>query len=74
MQFASREFFRNIVYQVRALEEPSIPAAAVASMPQGMRAGLMRRDGESWGNLLLRLDEAVMQSVVENRVISDLQI
>ena len=51
-----------------------IPAAAVASMPQGMLAGLMRRNGESWANLLLRLDEAVMQSVVENRVISDLNI
>jgi hypothetical protein len=49
-----------------------IRAAAVASMPQGMLAGLMRRNGESWSNLLLRLDEAVMQSVVENRVISDL--
>jgi hypothetical protein len=34
----------------------------------------MQRNGESWGNLLLRLDEAVMQSVVENRVISDLHL
>jgi hypothetical protein len=34
----------------------------------------MRRNGESWDNLLLRLDEAFMQSVVENRVISDLHI
>jgi hypothetical protein len=51
-----------------------IPAAAVASMPQGMLAGRMRRDGESWGNLLLRLDEAVMPSIVENRVICDLQV
>ena len=51
-----------------------IRAAAVASMPQGMLAGLMRRHGESWSNLLLRLDEAVMQSVVESRVISDLQV
>lgn len=40
-----------------------IPAVAVARMPQGMLAGLVRRNGESWGNLLLRLDEAVMQSV-----------
>jgi len=40
-----------------------IPAAAVASLPLGI-ASLMRRDGESWGNLLLRLDEAVMRSVV----------
>jgi hypothetical protein len=49
-----------------------IRAAAVASMPQGMLAGMMRRNGESWGDLLLRLDEAVMQSVVENRVINEL--
>lgn len=49
-----------------------IPAAAVASMPKGMMAGLMRREGESWGDLLLRLNEAVLQSVVENRVISEL--
>jgi hypothetical protein len=52
----------------------AIPAAAIAFMPQGMLAGLMRRNGESWNELLLRLDEAVMQSVVENRVISDLHI
>ena len=52
----------------------AIPAAAIASMPQGMLAGLMRRNGESWNELLLRLNEAVMQSVVENRVISDLQL
>ena len=37
-----------------------IRAAAVASMPHGMLAGLMRRHGERWSNLLLRLDEAVM--------------
>jgi hypothetical protein len=52
----------------------AIPAAAIASMPQGMLAGLMRRNGESWNELLLRLNEAVMQSVVENRVISDLHV
>jgi hypothetical protein len=39
-----------------------------------MLAGLMRRNGESWSSLLLRLDDAVMQSVVENRVISDLHV
>ena len=49
-------------------------AGLYASMPQGMFAGLMRRNGESWGNLLLRLDEAVVKSVVENRVISDLHV
>jgi hypothetical protein len=51
-----------------------IPAAAVASMPRGMMAGLARREGESWEALLLRLNEAVMQSVVENRVIRDLHL
>jgi hypothetical protein len=51
-----------------------IPAAAVASMPKGMLAGLMRCEGESWEALLLRLNEAVMQPVVENRVISDLHL
>jgi hypothetical protein len=52
----------------------AIPAAAIASMSQGMLAGLTRRNGESWNELLLRLDEAVMQSVVENRVMSDLRV
>jgi hypothetical protein len=51
-----------------------ISGAAVASMPAGMMAGLMRRESESWEALLLRLNEAVMQSVVENRVISDLRV
>jgi hypothetical protein len=50
------------------------PAGAAASMPQGMLAGPMRRNSESWGNPLLRLDEAVMQSVVENRAINDLHV
>jgi hypothetical protein len=31
-------------------------------------AGLMRREGETWDALLLRLNEAVMQSVIENRL------
>jgi len=51
-----------------------IPGVAVASMPKGMMAGLLRREGESWGDLLLRLNEAVMQSVVENRVINELHV
>jgi hypothetical protein len=50
------------------------PIADVASMPQGMLAGLMRRNGERWGNLLLRLDEAVMQCLAENRVIGDFHV
>lgn len=40
-------------------------------MPQGMLADLTRRDGESRNSLWQRLDEAVMHSVVEDRVISD---
>jgi hypothetical protein len=51
-----------------------VRAAAVAAMPQGMMAGLMRREGETWDALLLRLNEAVMQSVVENRVINELRL
>jgi hypothetical protein len=51
-----------------------MPAAAVASMPKGMLAGLMRREDESCGDQLLRLNEAVMQSVVEDRVISELHL
>jgi hypothetical protein len=38
-----------------------------------MLASLVRRQGESWNALLRRLDEAVMQSVVENRVINEMQ-
>ena len=51
-----------------------IRAAAVAAMPQGMLAGLMRKEGETWEALLVRLNEAVMQAVVENRVINDLHL
>lgn len=47
-------------------------AAAVATMPAGMLAGLMRRDNESWPDLLIRLNAAVMQSVVDGRVINEL--
>lgn len=43
-------------------------------LPQGALAGIMRREGESWGNLLVRLEAAIMQSVVENRVISDMHL
>lgn len=39
-----------------------------------MPAGLMRREEKAGGNLLLRLDEAVMQSAVENGVICDLKM
>jgi hypothetical protein len=40
----------------------------------GMPAGLMRSGGETWDDLLLRLDAAVMQSVVENRIINELHL
>jgi hypothetical protein len=51
-----------------------IRAAAIATMPAGMLAGLMRRENESWPDLLLRLNAAVMQSVVDGRVINELQM
>jgi hypothetical protein len=51
-----------------------IPAAAVASMPQGMLAGLIRRENENWPGLLIRLNAAVMQSVVDGRVINELHL
>jgi hypothetical protein len=49
-----------------------VRSAAAVATPQGILAGLMRRNGESWGNLLLRLNEAIMQSIVKSRVIRDL--
>lgn len=48
------------------------PAAAVVK-PAGMLAGLVRRGSETWNGLLHRLDDAVMQAVVENRVINEMQ-
>jgi hypothetical protein len=51
-----------------------IRAAAIATMPAGMLAGLMRRENESWPDLLIRLNAAVMQSVVDGRVINELQM
>ena len=49
-----------------------IRAAATASMPAGMLAGLMRKDGERWEDLLIRLNDAVMKAVVEGYQINDL--
>ena len=51
-----------------------IRAAATASMPAGMLAGLIRKNGEPWEDLLLRLNEAVMQSVVDGHVINELHL
>jgi hypothetical protein len=39
-----------------------------------MLAGLMRRENESWPDLLVRLNAAVMQSVVDGRVINELHL
>ena len=67
---------RDLPKDIDTLTRPGavgeIRAAAVASMPQATLAELVRRIGESWCNLLLRLYEAVMQSVVENCVIKNL--
>jgi hypothetical protein len=52
----------------------SIPAVAIAMTPKGMLVGLMRRKGESWPQLLIRLDATVVRAVVEDRIINDLQI
>jgi hypothetical protein len=49
-----------------------IRAAATASMPAGMLAGLMRKDGERWEDLLVRLNEAVMKAVVDGYQVNDL--
>jgi hypothetical protein len=49
-------------------------AAAIATMPAGMLAGLTRRENESWPELLLRLNTAVMQSIVDGHVINELSL
>jgi hypothetical protein len=51
-----------------------IPAVTVAMTPKGMLVGLMRRKGESWLQLLARLDATVVQAVVEDRIINDLHL
>jgi hypothetical protein len=51
-----------------------IRAAAFATMPAGMLAGLMRRENESWPDLLARLNAAVMQCVGDGCVINELQL
>jgi hypothetical protein len=51
-----------------------IRAAATASMPAGMLAGLTRNDGERWEDLLVRLNDAVMRAVVDGHVINELQL
>jgi hypothetical protein len=51
-----------------------IRGAASASMPAGMLAGLIRKDGERWEDLLLRLNDAVMQAVVDGHQINGLHL
>jgi hypothetical protein len=46
--------------------------AAIAAMPSGMLAGLVRRKGETLPQVLQRLDAALVQAVTENRVINEL--
>jgi hypothetical protein len=50
----------------------SIPAVAIAMTPKGMLVGLMRHKGESWPELLTRLDATVVQAVIEDRIINDI--
>lgn len=52
----------------------SIPNAAVAAMPKGMLAALVRRPGETIPQILQRLDAALVQAVSENRVISEFEL
>jgi hypothetical protein len=42
--------------------------------PKGMLVGLMRRNGESRPEFLVRLDATVAHAVVEDRIISELQL
>jgi hypothetical protein len=51
-----------------------IPAAAVAITLKGMLVGLTLRKGETWSELVLRLDATVVQAVVEDRIINDLHL
>jgi hypothetical protein len=43
-------------------------------MPAGMLAALVRRKGETLPQILQRLDAAVVQSVLENRVINEMTL
>ena len=41
-------------------------------MPSGMLAALVRRKGETLPQILQRLDAAIVQAVLENRVINEM--
>ena len=43
-------------------------------MRDGMLAGLMRKDGERWKDLLVRLNDAVMKVVVDGYQIGELRL
>jgi len=49
-----------------------VPNVAIAAMPTGMLAALVRRKGETLPQVLQRLDAAIVQAVVENRVINEM--
>jgi hypothetical protein len=51
-----------------------VPNAAIAAMPTGMLAALVRRKGETLPQILQRLDAALVQAVSENRVISEFRL
>jgi hypothetical protein len=48
--------------------------AAIAAMPAGMLAALVRRKGETLPQILQRLDAALEQAVIENRVINEMKM
>jgi len=48
--------------------------AAIAAMPSGMLAALVRRKGETLPQILQRLDAALVLAVVENRVINEMTL
>lgn len=45
-----------------------------ALMPTGMLAALVRRKGETLPQILQRLDAALVQAVVENRIINEMTL
>jgi len=49
-----------------------VPCAAVASQGRRMLAGLVRRDGETLVDLLLRLDTALDHALHENAITNEI--
>lgn len=50
------------------------PDVAIAAMPAGMTAALVRRPEETIPQILQRLNDTVVQGFLENRIISELEI